>query len=199
MSAGDVLILNSDGHPLSIIPLSVITWQEAIKLLYQDKVVSMENYSDWTVHSAKLAMQVPAVVMTKRFHEQTTRVRFTKNNLYFRDNGECQYCSEKFPSKQLTLDHVIPRSHGGRKVWSNIVLSCGPCNWERGNDHRIKPKRAPKKPTYYELVNHRKNFPIHVSHESWNQFLGWDEKLVIFGQNRDETAFNLDIIKDLKK
>jgi 5-methylcytosine-specific restriction endonuclease McrA len=199
MSAGDTLILNSDGHPLSIIPLSVISWQESIKLLYQDKVVSLENYNDWTVHSARLAMQVPAVVMTKRFHEQTTRVRFTKNNLYFRDQAKCQYCGETFSSKELTLDHVVPRSHGGRKIWTNIVLSCPNCNFSRGNDTRIQPIKKPLKPSYYELVNYRKKFPITVSHESWKQFLNWPEELIIIGNNNKEEKFSLDQIKDFRK
>jgi 5-methylcytosine-specific restriction endonuclease McrA len=199
MSSGDTLILNSDGHPLSIIPLSVISWQEAIKLLYQEKVVALENYSDWVVHSQWWAINVPAIVMTKKFHEQTTRVRFTKNNLYFRDNGQCQYCGEHFSAKELTMDHVLPRSLGGKKVWTNIVLSCGPCNWERGSDHRIKPIHMAKRPTYYELVNRRKKFPIHVSHESWNTYLNWEKDLVIFDGAKEESGFNLDSIKDLKK
>src|ERR1019366_6122295 len=149
MSSGDCLILNSDMNPLSIIPLSVISWQEAIKLLYQDKVTAVEFYSDWAVHSQNLVMQVPAVVMTKKYHETATRVRFTKQNLLYRDNSCCQYCGKEFVSKDLTLDHVTPKCYGGKKLWTNIVLACGPCNWERGNNARIRPIRMPKKPTYY--------------------------------------------------
>ena len=186
MSSGDVLILNSDGHPLSIIPLSVISWQEAIKLLYQDKVTPVEFYPDWAVHSQNLVMQVPTIVITKKYHETATRIRFTKANLYWRDNGTCQYCGNHFAAKDLTLDHVTPRCYGGKKVWDNIVLACGPCNWQRSDDISVRPIRMPRKPTYYQLVSERKKFPISISHESWKLFLNWSEDLVIVGSSPEE-------------
>jgi len=191
MSSGDVLLLNSDGSPLSIIPLSVVSWQEAIKLLILDKVTPIEFYSDWTVHSPTLAMQVPAIIITKKYHESATRIRFTKQNLYWRDNGNCQYCNKHFNIKDLTLDHVTPKSMGGRKVWENIVLSCCDCNWTRGDDISIRPNKIPRKPTYYQLVSERRKFPISISHESWKLFLNWPEDLVTVGSS-DEEKFNIE-------
>jgi len=200
MSSGDTLILNSDGNPLSIIPLSVISWQEAVKLVYQDKVTIVENYTDWTVHSQKMAIQVPAIVMVKKFYGGATRIRFTKNNLIFRDNSRCQYCGERFLGKELTLDHVIPKSMGGKKVWTNIVLACQDCNHSRGDDISIQPIKKPSKPTYYQLITERKKFPITISHESWGIFLNWPEELVTIGHTQfHEERFNLDEIKDFKK
>lgn len=186
MSSGNVLLLNSDGSPLSIIPLSVISWQEAIKLLVLDKVTPIEFYSDWAVHSPTIAMQVPAIVMTKKYHESATGIRFTKQNLYWRDNGNCQYCGNHFSVKDLTFDHVTPKSHGGRKVWDNIVMCCRECNWSRGDDVSIKPIKMPKKPTYYQLVSERRKFPINISHESWKLFLNWPEELITIDDSYEE-------------
>ena len=174
----DVLVLNADGSPFSIIPLSVISWQDAIKLMYLGKVQAVENYSDWIIHSQKQSLAVPAVVMTRRYFNNTTKVRFTKQNLLYRDDFSCQYCHEEFPGSELTLDHVVPKSFGGKKSWDNIVCACGPCNWKRGHDQSIRPKNKPHKPTYYELVNKRKKYPIWLKHPSWNNYLQWDPNLL---------------------
>jgi len=194
MSSGDVLILNSDGNPLSIIPLSVVSWQEAVKLLYQDKVTVVELYEDWVVHSQMLAMAVPAIIMCKKYHEAATRIRFTKQNLYWRDCGKCQYCNKHFPPKDLTLDHVVPRSFGGKKSWENLVMACPKCNHGRGDDISIQPIKKPRKPTYYQLVAERKKFPINISHESWKLFLNWPEDLVRIGSSHEE-KYSIDHIK----
>jgi 5-methylcytosine-specific restriction endonuclease McrA len=182
----DVLLLNSDGNPLSIIPLSAVTWQEAIKLIYQDKVTPVEFYEDWAVHSQNLAMQVPSIIMSKKYHNTATGIRFTKQNLIYRDQSRCQYCNKQFASKDLTFDHVIPKSLGGKKTWTNIVLACHHCNHSRGDDVRIQPIRKPYKPTYYELVRSRKNFPINMKHPSWQLFLNWDEKLINISGHTEE-------------
>jgi 5-methylcytosine-specific restriction endonuclease McrA len=205
MIQASTLILNSDGNPLSIIPLSAINWQEAIKLLYQHKVEPIEFYDNWVVHSQKLAYQVPAIVMTKKFYNNTTRIRFTKQNLYYRDQGCCQYCGNNFETKELTIDHVIPKSMGGTRSWSNTVLSCGPCNWSRGNDISVQPIKKPVRPTYFELMVKRKKFPVKLAHESWNIFLNWPEELVsyhgsVFKTEDDENPFDVEkIIKNNRK
>ena len=176
--SGDVLLLNSDGSPMSIIPLSTVSWKEAIRLVYLDKVAPIDFYSDWVVHSARMSMVVPSIIMTKHYYENTSSVRFTKSNVLLRDQFMCQYCGEEFLGSELTLDHVHPKSMGGKKSWDNIVCACGPCNWERGDNIKIKPINKPVKPTYYNLVNNRKRYPIYLKHKSWNDYLQWNEKLV---------------------
>ena len=163
---------------MSIIPLSLLSWQEAIRLQYLDKVVAIDFYSDWIVHSSSCSMAVPAVVMTKQFYEKATRIRFTKTNVLLRDQFTCQYCNKQFHGSELTLDHYVPKSRNGKKNWENILTCCGPCNWSRGNDETIKPIRLPKKPTYHQLVNNRKKYPIFLPCKSWNDYLGWDEHLI---------------------
>ena len=66
----DVLLLNQDGNPLTLWPLSTITWQQAIKALYLDKVTVLRSYDDWICHSQHLALPVPSVVMMAQYHYQ---------------------------------------------------------------------------------------------------------------------------------
>ena len=156
------LVLNSDGTPLSIVPLSVIGFKEAIRLVLSKRVIPLEVYPNWIVHSQKLAISVPSIVMTKKFIKNCWMVRFTKNNIFLRDDYRCQYCGEHFGIEELTLDHVVPKSKGGKRSFTNICSACGPCNWLRGSNDKIKPLEPPKKPTYYELINKRKKYPLNI-------------------------------------
>jgi 5-methylcytosine-specific restriction endonuclease McrA len=174
----DVLLLNADGAPMSLLPLSTVSWKEAIRLIYLDRVSPIEFYEDWIIHSARISMVVPAIIMTKKFYENTSNVKFTASNVYLRDNYTCQYCGHKFVRNELTLDHYIPKSKGGKKSWDNIIAACEYCNHSRGNNFNIKPIKVPKKPTYYELVNNRKKYPIYIKHPSWNDYLQWDPTLI---------------------
>lgn len=191
----DTLVLNRDGSPLSIVPLSIIPWQEAVKLIYLNKVSILTDYSDWIVHSQRASMPVPAIVMTKKYVDAASKVKFTKMNLMYRDNFTCQYCSKKFEPHELTMDHVIPKSFGGRKTWDNIVCACTECNWKRGHDVRIQPKIKPYKPSHFDLMAKRKLHPIYLKHESWNHFLQWDEKLLLKKPKGKSDNFKVDVTK----
>ena len=123
-----VLILNADYSPLQIAPLSTISWKEAVKLVWLDQVEVLEYYDDWFVHSPSVTLQVPSVIVTKTYVKTSRGVKFNKTNLCIRDEYTCQYCIQKFDSKSLTIDHVLPRSHGGKTNWQNVCCACGPCN-----------------------------------------------------------------------
>lgn len=167
----DVLLLNADGQPVSYLPLSAISWRSAIQYLWSDKVHVLDWYDDWMVRSPSWETQVPAVIMLKQQMKRRTKPRFSKGNVYLRDMYTCQYCEEKFGKRELTLDHVLPISRGGRTEWENIVAACNPCNSTKGNKLGIKPKRMPWAPSYWELVNNRKLLDIDVRHPSWEKFL----------------------------
>lgn len=173
--SGDTLILNADGMPVSVLPVSSLLWQDAIKSVWLGSVRVLERYDDWVVHSPRIEMHVPSVVMTEKYVRTTRAVRFTVSNIFLRDEYRCQYCSKIFPESQLTLDHVKPRSFGGRSSWENLTTACSPCNNRRGNDYRINPMIKPYKPSYYEMVDRRRKFPLEVPHESWVQYLMWPE------------------------
>jgi len=169
----DTLLLNADGNPLSAAPLSTLTWQESIKLVWLDRINVLEWHEDWQVHSPNITMTVPSVIMTRDFVKQRTNTSFNRSNVYLRDNYICQYCKQMFGHKDLTLDHVIPKSKGGKTEWTNIVSSCRKCNNQKASRTDIKPYKEPKQPNFYELVNGVN--PSHIDHDIWFKYITIDE------------------------
>jgi 5-methylcytosine-specific restriction endonuclease McrA len=86
------LILNADAAPISMLPLSIITWEESIKYLVADKASVLEWYDDWIVRSVTWSTRVPAVMMLREYQKKKTAVRFSKQNVFLRDQYRCQYC-----------------------------------------------------------------------------------------------------------
>lgn len=174
----DTLILNKDGQPLSMLPLSVVGWQTAIRLLTLDKVRVLKSHNDWVVNSPSVSINVPSVVITTDYVKWSRHVKYSRSNVFLRDMFTCQYCGAKPAIAQLTLDHVNPKSHGGRTAWNNISTACKKCNSNKGNDASILPKVVPRKPSYYELAAKRKQYPIRIRDEYWKNFLDWDNTLI---------------------
>ena len=190
----DTLVLNADGMPLSIVPLSTLTWQEAIKLIFVDRVDVLEHYEDWKVNSPSVSFKVPSVVILRDYIRVDRSVKFSRQNLLLRDNYTCQYCdmNASHDHSLLTADHVIPRYHGGKTNWDNIVAACQSCNLEKAHFMKMKPKIPPRKPTYYELVNKARKFPIHIPHAIWADFLGWPPELVRIRENTKKSGLILE-------
>ena len=166
------LILNSDASPVSLLPLSTISWEESIRYLVTDKAIVLEWYENWVVHSEKWSTQVPAVMILKEYQKKKTAVRFSKHNVFLRDGYLCQYCNEDVSRKTATLDHVLPTSHGGKTTFENTVCSCAPCNANKGNNKKIVPRIKPYKPTYFQLADRRKKLDWNLPHPSWINYLG---------------------------
>lgn len=168
----DVLLLNADAQPVSYLPLSAIQWKEAIVYLWLDKVTVLDWYDDWIVSSPSWETRVPAVIMLKRMMKRHSNPRFSKYNVFLRDMYTCQYCLDSFTNKRdLTLDHVIPVSKGGKSNFENTVCACKPCNHLKGDKLYPKPKIKPYKPDYWELTNKRKKLEFEIRHPSWNAYL----------------------------
>ena len=94
----------------------------------------------------------------------------------------CQYCGESGLAQDLTFDHVIPRSRGGRTTWQNIVAACGPCNLKKGGRTPQQAgmpllRRAAHQPNSWELQEAGRRFPPHFLHQSWLDYLYWDIEL----------------------
>lgn len=183
----DTLFLNADGTPISLLPLSTVDWQTAIRLSMLGKVAIVKHYDDWVVRSPTISMQVPSIIMTKKYIKSKKFVPFTRNNLFLRDDFTCQlqitsWCAKNEGKKHaydfLTLDHVNPKSHGGGSSWCNIITACADCNSHKGNNKMIKPKTTPKVPSYYELAEKRRKSPITVADIAWADYLGWEKDLV---------------------
>lgn len=166
----DVLLLNADARPVSYMPLSTITWQEAITYLFQDKIVVLEYY-DRVVSSANWSTKVPSVVMLKKMFRRASMAKFSRQNVFLRDLNQCQYCGEKFLRSDLTLDHVYPQSLGGKTTWDNIVASCQPCNTWKGNKTNIRPINLPRQPSYFDLVKNRKKLRLELQDRRWERYV----------------------------
>jgi len=172
------LVLNADYTPLSIIPISSISWKDAIKISFLGHANAIEYYDDWEVRSPSVALQVPCVMVSETYIKKKNHVRFSRTNLLIRDNFTCQYCQEKLNSFDLTIDHVIPRVKGGKTTWENIVCACYVCNSIKGHRSKMKPIKNPVKPDYYQLLENARKMPIRIPSEKWIKYLGWDENLV---------------------
>lgn len=167
----DTLLLNADGAPVSFLPLSTITWQDAIKYMVLDKAHVLAWHDNWIVHSANWDTQVPSILILREYMKPKTSIRYSKGNVFLRDNYTCAYCGDKLEKKHCTLDHVVPTSHGGKTTFENTVCACGPCNASKGNNKKIVPKFKPHKPSFYELVNKRKLMPFQLRYQEWLEYL----------------------------
>jgi len=129
-------------------PHKIIRWEDAITLLYLQKVDVVVAYDD-EVHSPSTTLKIPAVVRLKKKISRVKRgVKFSRMNVYVRDDFTCAYCATKLPMKKLTYDHVMPRSRGGRTEWDNIVTACYACNAKKANKTPDEAGMWPKKPPY---------------------------------------------------
>jgi 5-methylcytosine-specific restriction endonuclease McrA len=175
------LVLNADFRPLSYFPLSLWPWQEAVKAVFLERVSVISEYDELTVHSPSIVMRVPSVISLKEYIPAARRPAFTRFNVFLRDRFACQYCGEPFPSHELTFDHVVPRSRGGRTTWENVVTACGSCNLLKGNrlplESGMWPKHRPHQPATHILQEHGRSFPPNFLHHSWRDFLYWDTEL----------------------
>lgn len=128
-SLNRVLLLNA-----SYEPMRVIDWRKGLILWFQDKVEILEYHNSYA-RSQWLKFKLPSVLRLKTYVRKRRHpgVRFCRENVYLRDDHTCQYCGQEFEKKELTLDHVLPASKGGKKTWHNVVTSCRPCNQRKGN------------------------------------------------------------------
>jgi 5-methylcytosine-specific restriction endonuclease McrA len=179
----EVLLLNADVAPVNWLPLSLISWQNAVRLIWLDVVDVLHTYENRFVHSPSLTIEVPSVVMLRKqvkgFRNWVAHEDSPPDYLVFlRDCFTCQYCLKQFARKDLTIDHVTPKCYGGRTQWKNCVAACSACNGRRGCNYHIRPANKPYLPTMAQLVKNMRKFPIAVAHPSWNLYLKWEPSRV---------------------
>lgn len=171
------LVLNADFRPLSYYPLSLWSWQDAIKAVFMDRVNIVSHY-DRVVRSPSFEMQLPSVVSLKTYIKPARQPAFTRFNVFLRDRFSCQYCGAR---EDLTFDHVIPRAKGGTTIWENVVAACSPCNLRKSDrmpaDVEMWPRTAPFQPSLMDLHRNGRLFPPNYLHESWMDYLYWDSVL----------------------
>lgn len=190
-----VLVLNR-----SWIAVNVATVRRALTLVFQDvaRIVAPHDYSTYDfegwveatreaksgrrIQSATMTISVPEVIVLTNFNGRFSKeVRFSRRNIFERDENCCQYCGRKFDRAELTLDHVVPRSRGGTSTWTNIVLACMKCNMRKGDklvgETHMKLLRKPIKPQWATRVGVKLG---RVRKPSWERFLEeayWDVEL----------------------
>lgn len=182
----DTLHLNADGQPLSLLPLSAIPWTDALRQVYLDKARVIKEYDNWTIRSQYLEMKVPSIIISTEQVKYSKFLKYSRGNVFLRDDftcqlqitGRCRDAKGKGKVTELTLDHVIPRSFGGKTNWVNCCTSCKACNSDKGNDASIVPKIKPRIPTYYEILAKRKKMPLHLRDAEWKYYIDWPDELV---------------------
>ena len=110
-------------------PLRILRWQDAVKMKYEETVDVVAEYAE-TVSSPSTTWYIPAVIRLKSLEGSGIKkgIKFSRSNVYQRDKYRCQYCGRPFSFKNLTYDHVVPKSAGGQRNWTNIVAACRKCN-----------------------------------------------------------------------
>ena len=174
------LVLNADFRPLSYFPLSLWSWQDSVKAVFLERVNIISEY-ERVVRSPNFEMRLPSVISLKEYVHLDRRPAFTRFNVFLRDRFTCQYCGGNLPSEDLTFDHLVPRSRGGRTTWDNVITACQICNLQKGNrmphECGMHPLKPAGQPSTYQLQENGRAFPPNFLHESWNDFLYWDTEL----------------------
>jgi 5-methylcytosine-specific restriction endonuclease McrA len=185
MINSSVLVLNRHFQPIH-----VTTVKRAFSLLYLgvaralDREMSTFDFDSWAqlaasehddvVHTATRIIRVPRVIVLQ-FYDRIprTKVRFSRLNIYARDNNTCQYCGRHLPRAQLNLDHVVPRAQGGRTTWENVVCCCVTCNLHKGARTPIQAcmrlMRDPARPRWTPVFRTPEG---RVAYREWLPFLG---------------------------
>ena len=183
MIEGHVLVLN---RVFQVVQITSI--RRALTLLYKGQVRAVDagyrtyDFEDWQdvpvqppdhfITTPSRHISIPHVVQLLRFDKVPRQeVKFSRANIYLRDQNRCQYCGRKFSASELSLDHVLPISRGGKSTWENVVCACLPCNVRKGNkllhEAGIRLIRTAIRPKWHPL--HRlqgRTFP-----EVWKNFL----------------------------
>ena len=171
------LVLNADYRPLSYYPLSLWCWQDSVKSVFLDRVTIVNNY-ERIIRSPSFNMKLPSVIALKHFVSSQSNPNFTRFNVFLRDKFSCQYCGS---GDELTFDHLLPRSRGGKTNWDNVVTACSNCNVQKGgrllSNSGMLLQKKPFQPSTEDLHKNGKNFPPNFLHESWMDYLYWDVEL----------------------
>lgn len=131
-------------------PIEVIDALEALVMCIIGKATPVETY-DTKIRSTTKAFELPAVIVLKTIVKfRFTTVACNRTNIAWRDNNQCQYCGNYFPFDKLTMDHVLPKSRGGKNTWENLVAACMKCNQKKGSrtpqESGMIPLKKPVRP-----------------------------------------------------
>lgn len=133
-------------------PVKIISWQRAMILLLTGRAEVVLEYQDIEIHSVNFKINLPKILRLYTKHRSSRNVKFSRQNVFVRDNHTCQYCYQKFRQEVLTIDHVTPVSKGGQTTWENVVASCAGCNTKKGSksvkEIGFKLLKEPRRPNW---------------------------------------------------
>lgn len=154
-------------------PIKQISWQKAMILFFQDKIEVIREYDDTWINSPSQKFKLPSVIrLINYIFKLPWGIKLTRTNIFVRDRGQCQYCDKRLSKGRFTIDHVIPRSKGGKTVWENLVTSCARCNTRKGDsllkdsDFILKNKPIQPKNTFFIST-------LDETPQSWIDFLAY--------------------------
>lgn len=154
-------------------PIHLVSWQKAMCLVFTAKAEIVAEY-DHMVRSVSQLFRLPSVVRLKRYvrtFKRTMNARCTRRNVLMRDRYKCQYCGIGCNMGTITIDHVMPRSRGGKTVWDNVVAACHPCNRRKADRTPLEANlpllKVPKRPTWVDLLEESHRDLL----DSWMPFL----------------------------
>jgi 5-methylcytosine-specific restriction endonuclease McrA len=153
------LVLNS-----AFYPHNVCSWKDAICLIIEGKADLLETHPE-VIHTVSTTFDIPSVIALKTYAKMNTTIRYSKKSVFVRDGFHCAYCGFKFHKKNLTIDHITPRSKNGETSWLNCISSCWACN------HK-KKDRTPQEANM-PLLYHPK-----VPHFTYEYFENWDGECI---------------------
>lgn len=156
-------------------PVDVVHWTRAVTMLWEGKVEVIHEH-EAEARSTYLVIKIPSVVrLVRAFRRDKKPVKFSRVNIYARDDYRCQYCGERGKMSELTYDHVLPRARGGRTDWENIVTACAECNAmkrcrtpEEAGMKLLKQPTQPKVAPAVMVRISRESAP-----EAWRDYLYW--------------------------
>ena len=182
------LVLNADFRPLSTWPLSLIPAQDAVSAVWRERAVVVEDWPGAFFRSPSTTIAVPKVVALKAYANVSGDPKFCRRSILLRDRYRCQYCGQRFESHELTFDHLVPRSGGGKTEWNNILSACMRCNALKGDQPArragrkavpgsLRPLKEPRRPTAAELLRAGLEFLPSDVRDDFGSFLYWNIEL----------------------
>lgn len=126
------------------------------------------------IHTIRMTLRIPKVLLLRYYDRLPAQeVKFCRQSVYERDDYRCQYCGKVFSAPKLNLDHVIPRHHGGKTTWENVVASCIHCNTRKADrlphEAGMRLIRKPERPRWRPFVSTLAESEID---DEWHYFLG---------------------------
>lgn len=177
------LVLNADYQPIyksgQKFPWMTIQAEDAITRVFNNTCHVVSEYPI-LIKTPNHIIKWPSVIAKNKWDNIIPRVALQHENLYYRDHGVCAYCGigltlAQQKNNSITKDHVIPRDRGGEDIWENVVAACPRCNHTKGRSLPVgkwAPRVIPFAPSYWQILEARKKFPISVQHESWIDYIG---------------------------